>query len=46
MVGLKLWKIFLTSILTFVLGAQKNLPIIVLSKIDENRCKQMLMSLP
>ena len=27
MLGLKLWKISLTSILTFVLGAQKNLPI-------------------
>ena len=27
MLGLKLWKIYLTSIFTFVLGAQKNLPI-------------------
>ena len=27
MLGLKLWKISLTSILIFVLGAQKNLPI-------------------
>ena len=27
MLGLKLWKTYLTSIFTFVLGAQKNLPI-------------------
>ena len=38
MLGLKLWKIYLTSIFTFVLGAQKNLPIemILLSVLVEN----------